>query len=297
MFKEKLPSAEEEREIQSKVVLEFMRHGKRDKDDQNPDAEIRLNEEGRIMSQKKGKSLSPQKEVSLAWGSQLRRAQETAIRAMLPEIDVGDSLEDIEQLIVDEQKVGKKLIVDPRLGYNLSGPSGKETYRAFKEGRYIPYVVEESDQAAITMNDKVSTTYLRHAGNIAEIISRYAKIGKNFNQIVTKKEDEYKKYDNRMERYLGTHSGILEFFLIKVKEKVEGIDGRDEFIKYLGDGFKETEGMRVEIINVGSDQQILVHFTAEGKDEEILIDDQLLDSIIEERAEFEKKFGEGSLLK
>lgn len=280
---------EGEKVIETKIVLEFMRHGKRDKDDPRPDEKVRLNQEGRQMAQDKGRELNPQAEVAVAWGSQLERAQETSLHAMLPEIDVNASLEEMEELIAEEQKVGKKLVVDARLGYDLSGPSGEESLKAFKEGRYLSHMIEKSDQLAIEMNDKISTTYIRHAGNLAELIYRYSKIGNNFNRIASEQKGKYDQFGNQLERYLGTHSGITELFLAKVMEKNGGTEKRDEFIKSLGNGFKETEGMRVEISNTGKGQKILIQYEINGKKEELTIDEELLKRIIQERKEFEEK--------
>lgn len=289
----KLEKAHEiEKKIRTKVILEFMRHAKRDKDDPNPDEEIRLNEEGRKMSKKKGEILSPQKNVSLAWGSQFKRAQETSLHAMLQEIGVDDSLEEMDAEISKHQKYGKKIIVDKRLGYDLSGSSGGESLKAFKEKRYIPYVIEKSDQLSIKAGDKISTTYTRHAGGLAEIIYRYSQVGNNFNCLVSEKKDKYERFGNQLERYLGTHSGIQEFFLAKVIEKNEGIEKRNNFIKLLGGGFKETEGMRVEIINDENEQEITIYYQLGGKNEKLVVEKKLLEEIIEERNAFEKKVNE-----
>jgi hypothetical protein len=289
MFKESyLLKQEKEKEIQTKVVLEFMRHGKKDKDDSCPDEEIRLSEEGRQMSKERGESIKPQKEVSLARGSQFMRAQETILHVMLPEIDVNATKEEIEKIISDELKVGKKLIIDSRLGYNLTGPSGEETNNAFLEKRYISYVINESDDRAIEMNDKISTSYTRYVGSVAEIIYQYLKAGQNFNRIASK-TDKYEKYGNQMERYLGTHSGISEFFIAKIIEKTKGIEKRDEFVKEIGSGFKETEGMTVEIVNQGKNQEMTVKYHVNGKKEELKINEDLLLAMIEERKEFEQK--------
>lgn len=280
---------EKEKTIETRVVLEFFRHGKRDKDDTKSDVEIRLNQEGRQMSKDKGRELKPQAEVSLALGSQLQRAQETSLRVMLPEIDSDASLEEINEIIRQEQKVGKKLIVDSRLGYNLSGSSGKESTKAFEEKRYLSHMIEQSDQLAIEMKDGISSTYIRHAGDIAEIIYRYLKIGNNFNRIVVKQKNKYDKLGNQLERYLGTHSGITEMFLAKIIERIMGMRDRDEFIRSLNGGFKETEGMRVEIINDGNEQKINTQYQINGNIENLIIDKQILESIINERAEFEEK--------
>src|SRR3989337_413961 len=90
---------ENEQRIKTKIILEFMRHGEKE----------------RMMAKEKGEKLDSQKEISLAWGSPKKRTQETALRAMLPNIDPNASLKDIEEMIREEQKFGKNSIVDDRL--------------------------------------------------------------------------------------------------------------------------------------------------------------------------------------
>lgn len=138
---------------------------------------------------------------------------------------------------------------------------------------------------------------MRHAGNISEILERYIRIGNNFNKLVSKaNEKEREEYGNRLERYLGSHQGVLETFILKILEKTQGKEKRDEYIKAIGDGFKETQGFRVEIVNVGDEQKILLTYETpdksgneDFKEETIEIDKNLIGEIIEERKKFEKE--------
>jgi len=279
---------ENEQRIKTKIILEFMRHGEKENDKTKSDEEVRLTENGRMMAGEKGEKLDPQKEVSLAWGSPKKRTQETALRAMLPNIDPNASLEDIEEMIREEQKFGKKLIVDERLSFDLSGPEGKEMLAAFKEGKYLQYLISESDKRAIELGDKTSSSYLRYAGNISEIINRYAKIGDNFNRIASK-DGKYEEFGNQLERYLATHQGVAEGFVAKVLEEAQGPEKRDEFISSVGSGFKETEGIHLEIQNNGNHQEITITYQLNGDKETITIDGNLIEKIIKEREIFESK--------
>jgi len=290
-------SPEGEKQIETKVILEFMRHGEKDPNKTEPiktDEEIRLTEKGRKMAQEKGEKLNPQAEVALAWGSPKVRTHETALHASFPEIDANASLEEMEELIKKEQKVGKKLIVDPRLSFDLSGPEGKEMLAAFKEGKYLPFLVESSDERAIATGDKKSSTYSRYAGGIAEIIDRYAIIGNNFNRIASK-TDKYEEFGNQLERYLASHQGVVEGFVAKILEKQEGKAKRDEFIKSIGSGFKETEGIHVEIINSGTDQKIAITYGMNGDKETIMVGQEIIKEIVNEKDKFEKKVDENVL--
>ena len=279
---------ENEQRIKTKIILEFMRHGEKENDKTKSDEEVRLTEKGRMMAGEKGEELDPQKEVSLAWGSPKKRTQETALRAMFPDIDPNASLEDIEEMIREEQKFGKKLIVDERLSFDLSGPEGKEMLAAFKEGKYLQYLISESDKRAIELGDKTSSSYLRYAGNISEIINRYAKIGDNFNRIASK-DDKYKEFGNQLKRYLATHQGVAEGFVAKVLEEAQGPEKRDEFISSVGSGFKETEGIHLEIQNNGNHQEITITYQINGNKETIAVSRDLIENIIKDREEFEKK--------
>ena len=279
---------ENEQRVKTKIILEFMRHGEKENDKTKSDEEVRLTEKGRMMAGEKGEELDPQKEVSLAWGSPKKRTQETALRAMLPDIDPNASLEDIEEIIREEQKFGKKLIVDERLSFDLSGPEGKEMLAAFKEGKYLQYLISESDKRAIELGDKTSSSYSRYAGNIAEIVSRYIKIGDNFNRIASK-DGKYEEFGNQLERYLATHQGVAEGFVAKVLEEAQGPEKRDEFISSVGSGFKETEGIHLEIQNNGNHQEITITYQLNGDKETITIDGNLIEKIIKEREIFESK--------
>ena len=279
---------ENEQRVKTKIILEFMRHGEKENDKTKSDEEVRLTEKGRMMAGEKGEELDPQKEVSLAWGSPKKRTQETALRAMFPDIDPNASLEDIEEIIREEQKFGKKLIVDERLSFDLSGPEGKEMLAAFKEGKYLQYLISESDKRAIELGDKTSSSYSRYAGNIAEIVSRYIKIGDNFNRIASK-DGKYEEFGNQLERYLATHQGVAEGFVAKVLEEAQGPEKRDEFISSVGSGFKETEGIHLEIQNNGNHQEITITYQLNGDKETITIDGNLIEKIIKEREIFESK--------
>jgi N-formylglutamate amidohydrolase len=285
--KEHFPQ-EQEKQIETKIILEFMRHGKKEDDKTKTDEEIRLTEQGRVMAKEKGESLNPQAGVALAWGSPKKRTQETALHAMLPDISINQTLEEIEEFISKEQKYGKKLVVDERLSFEIDGPEGKEMIEAFKAGRYLQYLVNESDRRAIDLKDEISSTYSRFAGNIAEIIHRYSVIGNNFNNIASKKDD-YEKFGNQLERYLGSHQGVVEGFVAKVLEETEGNEKRDEFINSLGSGFTETEGIRVEVVNTGKDQKIIINYKINEQNKSLEISKELLEKIIKDRHEFEKK--------
>jgi len=285
---------EREPKLQTMVILEFMRHGEKDMNSSKWDKKRRLTEKGKEMSQEKGHELNSQPEVSLGWGSPRERTQETVLRAMLPDIDKNATMEDVEKIIAEEQKFGKKMIFDPRLDYVLANPPDEESLKSSKENRGLRYIVEKSDSKALEAGDKISSTYTRAAANIAEIISRYIKIGGNFNRIALNAPEKYSDLKNQLERYLGTSQGTIESFIAKIIEMTQDAEKIDEFLEKIGNGFGEIKGIRIEILNDGDEQKIFVSYELDGKKEIIKVDENVLNKIIAERDEFEEKINEKS---
>jgi len=299
---EEIISPEQEREVVTKVVLEIMRHGKREKgknaeEEANPD--LRLTPAGREQTFERGKKLNPQVDVALAIGGDRTRTRETSARVMLANDGVTpeDSYEDIEAKIDAAMPLhGKKIVEDIRLGYSDAGPISEAANEAYYAGRYLPFVINESDQKAIELGDVESATYTRMAANVAEIVARYLEVGNNFNRIASH-TDKYEKYGNQMERYLGTHISISESFAAKAIEKVQGSSQRDEFLEAVAGGFAETEGIHLEIINKGKDQTILMTYKIKDENKQIEIPKEVLDEIIQERKEFEEAVRENLKVK
>jgi len=289
-----LETKEKELKIQTRVILEFIRHGEKDVNSSKWDKKRRLTEKGREMAQEKGHQLNPQSEVSLGWASRRERTQETVLHSMLPDIDKNATMEDMEKLITEEQKFGKKIIIDPRLDFILGIPGDEEAMRASKDNRGLRYLIEKSDLKAIETNDKISSTYTRAAANISEIIYRYVKIGGTFNRLALNNPRKYENLGNQLERYLGTSQGTVECFVAKLLEEIYGIEKRDEFLDSLGNGFGETQGIRVEFINDGNEQKIVVSYELNGKKEIITLNLSDLEKIMDERNALEQKIDEKS---
>lgn len=289
----------------SRIVLEFFRHGKREKtkhelgetseEDVNEQINLSLKPEGRKQATEKGKKIHPQPEVALSVGSPRKRAKETAVRVMLAEKDKITpemSFEEIEKVISPEQKYGKRIIADPRLDFNVEGPVGEKANKAYYAGRTMQYLIYESDQDAIKLKDKESTTYSRAAGNVAELIKRYADIAPNFDKVVKNNPKKYAQYNNQMERYFGSHQSVIEPLLVKVLEKIKGIEYRDKFIESLGAGFKDAEGFRVEINNTPQGPEIEIKYKMGDKDGSEKLPYKTLEEIIEDKDELNKKIKE-----
>lgn len=281
---------------ETKIILEIMRHAKQESCGKW-DKKKRLIKEGKIQSMKKGEEVDPNARVSMAIASPRQRAQETAYRVMLANEGIDDSkintMEDIESLISNELKVGKKMRVDERLDSINNGPIGKFYDEANDGGRFFQWAVNESDRQAIEYGDEKTLIYKRAAGNIAEIVSRYLAIGNNFNRIVSKKLDT-EKINKQLERYIVTHRGVGELFLAKVLElkalelKEKNTRKRDEFLASLGEGFEYAKGFRIEIINNKNGQEVNIHYGV-GKEKKIVqIDEKMLEQMIDERKEMDE---------
>ncbi len=291
---EALQSQEGAPVVDTKVVLEFFRHGNKEKM-AGPDEHVILSEKGRVQAMEKGKEISPQPEVSLAFGSPRIRTQDTAYRIMLSGEDITPdmSLEDIKSRVSDELGGDhvKKMIQDDRLNFALVGETDKEGVKAYGEGRYLDWMIKDSDAVAKKYQDLTSAVFTRQAAGIAELCKRYIVAGGNFNRLVAT-TNKYEQFGNQLERYLGTHQGVVESFVAKVVTETQGLEERDRFLAAAGVvGFAETQGIKVEINNHGQEQTIT--FTYPVKEGEVASNHtvtfgvDVLDKIIADREAFD----------
>lgn len=283
---------ESESRVHLRVVLEFMRHGKKEKTaDGQTDEDVRLIPSARTAAREKGLGLAPQLEVSAVVASPRKRAQESATHVMLsgqPDT-TGMSMEEIEAEIAKQLKYGKKIIPDSRLDFFTD--KGGLLDKAYAEGWVTKFMVENSDQVAIADDDPQMTSITRVAGNVADLILRYVEMGGNFNRLVGRNPKKYEPLKSQMERYLGTHATINESFLLRLVEKLQGVDRRNEVMAKIGPMFKELQGFRVEIENTGPAQQE-IHIKVKLGDEDIdlVVPKVVLEELVADRDEFNKKF-------
>lgn len=283
------------------IRLEFFRHSK-----QGPQTEgmqeyqRRLTDEGRLAATEAGKDRNPNPEMGLVYGSPRDRSQETAYRQLLTnqeEITPGESMEDIETLIKNELPVGKKKIVDERLNFNWEGSQKfhEISYEHFLKAKdTLRFLVEESDALVVAADDKISTSYSRCAANTAEIIQKYLKILPNWERIVQadnqkteKDKKDYDKNNNELQRFLGSHGGTVENFLLKLIDKTEGREAVLEFIKNLPDqnNFQFNDGYSVRLYSGDNQPKIEIKY----HDKVWNIQPEMLDKFIEERNGLDKK--------
>ncbi len=292
----KIEQLESKEQLTSKIVLEFFRHGEKENKEGVANESLMLTSEGRNQATKKGKELHPQPDVSIVVGSPRRRTQETATRIMLAEkeeITPEMSLDEIEEIINSEQKYGKKIIADSRLDFSLEGPIYKKVKEAVNAKNLLNYTIYESDRDALDLKDKITFTYSRSAGNIAELIKKYINIAPKFDRIVRQNPEKYTQYKNQMERYMGTHQTLPESLLAKALEKIKGEKERDAFIASVGgEGLGETQGIRVEINNTSQGVKVEIKYKIADKEESLELPPEILDEIIKDRDEFNRKIEE-----
>lgn len=281
---------------ESKVVLYFFRHGKKEAQKEGQKEEdVLLTEKGRKQAVEKGQQLTPHPEVSVAFGSERVRSQETATRIMLSGLENINSdtpLEEIQLMIDKELEYGKKTGKDSRLGFvEEEGSEILATSDAWHEKqKRLRYLVDLSDSLVVKNKDLKSTCYTRHAANIASLVKKYLIIGNNFNRITNADPSKYEAFNNTLERYIGTHNGIGESFILKIVEKQQGAAAREELLQAIGEGgFGDTEGFTLEIVDQGQIQQLAIKLHTKEKDWSISVGSKILDDIIEERKQFDKQ--------
>jgi len=279
--------------IESRVALHFRRHGKKEKTlTGQSDREVPLTMEGRQQAVAVGKELNPNSKMSLARGSFRLRAQEVAGRAMLANeesITPEMSMDEISKQIENELKFGKKIVPDPNLDFYEKKHSQlqEQTEKAYGERRTSEFMVHESDQTALETGDLESSTYTRLAGQVAELVKKYAEIGSNFQGIVERNPEKYQEFHNQLERYFGTHNTVSDSFVARVIEKQQGVAAREEFLRILGPmGFNEAEGFGIEITNRGPVQEIVMHVKVKDREWRLEIPAALLNELIEDRDAF-----------
>lgn len=261
----------EKLEKESEVMLHFFRHAEQLKDPNKTNQAFELSEAGRKQAMDKSGAIGGERNLkqTMAFGSPRKRAQQTAGLAMaggfVDSITGTESLEELKGKIDKDIKVGSKIGVDPRLDFHLdkNTPFGREAYEAvFVNYDYMKFLVNRSDKLAVETNDPKASTYSRHARDISQVVKKYAGVGKQWNKFV----ESGKYQDPKLERFLGTHGGDAESFLLKVIEKVKGIEERNRLLDLMPHQFDYTEGLDVTLTNRGSEQILHISFKKEDKD-------------------------------
>lgn len=259
---------EKEPDYDSKIELHFLRHAETEPNYSGGDVSRLLTERGRLDARSKAEKENIEQSVS--FGSPRARAQETAgfIMAGAEEDITGEeSLEELKEKINKETKVGSRIAIDKRLDFPLSDdiedPYIKELLSAANEGRFLKFIVEESDSLSEQLG-KEGVSYTALAASVADLIVKYAKLAPRWNELV---QNESKEYKPELKRFLGTHQGIQESFLAKIIELTDGLEMRERFMEALDNqGFEYTEGFDCEILYKNGNSEIHIKF--EKKEDE-----------------------------
>lgn len=287
---ENIPSSNNKEKVTRatpKIRLELFRHDDRAENahpglqniDQNQ--KIPLSIQGRIHSAQEGLSNNPQPETALAYGSPRERSLETALRQMLseqPELEE-KSFDEIKESVTNGKI--KKYLTTPLLDYNFES---NEKYREAIDEHYfnkkdmVSFLYHDSDNLAKELGDDTLTTYSRQASNVAKLINKYVNILPHWKQLAGE-SDKYTNFQNELQRFMGSHGGILESFLMKVIDKKEGRDAVEKFINSLSDknGFGYSEGYSVIIED--KDNKPAVNITY--KDKSWTVDQKFLVEMIQ----------------
>ena len=248
-----------------KVVLHFFRHGEPERDPNKTNAEYELTESGRKQAIEKSKAIGGKRNLnqSAAIASPRKRTQETSAFAMtggyLDTITGTESLEELKEKI----HTGK-IRVNPQLDFYLDKdtPFGHKAFEAiFTNKDYLRFLVEESDNLAKEEHDFNASTYSRQASNIAKIVKKHASVASRLSTSIKNNENK----DLNFERFLGTHGGVVESFLLKVIEKVKGVEERNRLLDFMPNQFDYTEGIDITLANEGSNQTMHILFKKEDK--------------------------------
>ena len=272
----------------SKIILHFFRHAEPERDPQKTNNEFELSDTGRTQAVEKSQEMhSDNLDQSVAFGSPRRRAQQTAGFVMGAEsvdsIRGDESLEQLREKLDGKLKVGSKIGIDPKLDFHLdkNTPFGEKAYDAvFNKENYMQFLVEESDKLAEELNDEKASTYSRQASNIAQIVKKYIKVGTTWDKLVTSG-----KYKNpELVRFLGSHGGVVESFLLKIIEKTKGVQERDRLLKLIPHQFEYVEGLDITITTKGSEHFLHISFrkNGEGDQEDYVFDEDVPIEVIDQ---------------
>ncbi len=293
----------EKKDYSSKMVLNFFRHGEKN----NTPGTDELSKEGRRKAVAEFAKRFPENKNShrAAFGSWIKRSGEAAALALAGSnldsefVDNYSSLKDLTNKINAEAispdgeeglKYGSKIGVHKNLGFKFA-KTGKaiDAYNKHaSEGTYLRWLADESDAVIQVDNDDVAWGLSRQAANIASEIDRYVKISGNFDRLVTKKstEDGGKNFGDTLERFLGSHQGVLESFLVKLIEKTKGTKEKERFVNVLPEGFGFLEGFTVEIEKQSNqtEPQVRIKYERKSDDEEksFQFDEVVSSSILQE---------------
>lgn len=268
------PQSKVEKEL-PKLVLHFMRHSIKEKAPEKSDVDILLSEAGRELAAKKFNAPIDMSRAHTVGSPRIRTHETAAIAA------IRNSATNPEDLGIGKVRVSEALDFD----VDESGEYGNRLYGAFEAGKYLSFLLNESDALAKEKGDAASSTYSRMAANIAGIIRRNFEAASRGARRLEKSGNSENE-GNDFRRILATHGGIQESFLLKLVEKTKGIAARDMLFSSIGgNGFDFTEGFDVTLSKENGEEKIRVTY----KKGEYVFDEFVPVEVIQEIMEEGKK--------
>ncbi|MCA9351845.1 hypothetical protein KC866_00430 [Patescibacteria group bacterium] len=259
---------EKHENLESRILLKLFRHSIKG-EKQPDDRDVILSQEGRELAASKYIDLENPTLAKIIGTDRIRTIETAGL------IKDGDLDKTVEETLSETGILGAPMAeVDrlDRLNFTVDAESatGKAGYEAYGKGEWLKWVVNESDQNVLENGDMdKNVPYSKQAANIASIIKDYfEQASDRWHKIYEAEQDGDnqrkfpKGYGQTLERLMGSHQGVTESFLAKVIEKTKGIEERDKFVEALNNnGFSETEGYDIEIVNDGEDKTINVNYT------------------------------------
>lgn len=267
---EKIENGQELMKHTSRIKLYIMRHA--EKEGQNKidhvDSKIALTPKGRSSSIARSHELDVKQGIVIAGDRD--RTQVTGLYAYAgknEKITGEETFDELRAKVDSGLKYGSRMLIDERLNlaFKKGTPESEDLQKAGDEGRYVKRIIEKHDDLVEHKGkDDGSSTYAKHAKNVAELIQKYVGIAPRWNNLAN---DKVKKYADTMERVMATHGGVSESFLAEVIDKRKGREERDRFVQAVPNGFDYLGQFDVEIDTM-QDGTIKLHVHVDIQDEE-----------------------------
>lgn len=267
--------------ITSSELLHFGKHQMKGDPVKGENSEA-LGLEGMMAAFEHGKKREGVSDTAVAFGSEVgvpgnERSVHTALMDLAGALGIEgvtgkESLEELKHKINqhDKRVFGSRAAIDTRLGFVVKNASYKqENADAIRKKQLLRYLIEQSDATMLRENILEDYSYTRAAGSLAEVVKKYALISKRWDELAN---DPQKNYGKVLERFLGSHSGIVDSFLLRLVEKLKGPNERDKLIEALGNGKGLEHGeefdIRIDKLTGRDEPRIRVIFQRKAPDGE-----------------------------
>jgi hypothetical protein len=225
-------------------------------------------------------------------GSPRIRSRHTAAFHMVggrDEVSGEEEHDELEALIQELGDNQSRFRVDERLDFHddKSAPLGKALDDAYYAKTYLTTIVNDSDRIARESGGEYESTFTAKAAQVAEMIQKYYEAASRLPAVseavqsaqAAKYGADIEQSTAPFERFMGTHQGLGESFLLRAVEKVEGVEKRDELLAAIGkEGFGFSEGFDIRIIQTadGTEAKLTYTNTRDGQKTEITLSKETL---------------------